>query len=78
MMQVMEAQDEEDAEAGGETIETQGMRELAQLPQHQQVRPCLCLFVCVCFDALVSCIFLFVREFASVPQVLGIKHLGTV
>lgn len=39
--QVMEAQDEEDAAEGWESIETQAMRELAQLPHHQQVRSVL-------------------------------------
>lgn len=37
LKQVVEAQEEEDAEEG-ESIETQGMRALAQLPHHQQVR----------------------------------------
>lgn len=35
--QVIAAQNEEDADEGGESIETQSMNALAQLPHHQQV-----------------------------------------
>lgn len=74
----MEAQEEEDAEAGGETIETQGMRELAQLPQHQQVRPWDALFCFVSFDALVAAIFVLLLCTVCFPsQVLG-NHLYTI
>ena len=37
--QVVAAQEEEDGGVGAESIETQGMEALAQLPHHQQVRP---------------------------------------
>lgn len=42
--QVVQAQEQEDAEQGEESTESRGMRELAQLPYHQQVR----VHVCVC------------------------------
>lgn len=65
----MEAQDEEDAEAGGETIEIQGMRELAQLPQHQQVLPRVVVF---CFMLLMLLLLRFLclccARFASPPK----------
>lgn len=35
--QVVRAQEQDEAEAGEESTESQGMRELARLPFHQQV-----------------------------------------
>lgn len=36
--QVVRAQEQDEAEAGEESTESRGMRELARLPFHQQVR----------------------------------------